>query len=132
MNAWFALVLTALVVSAGCSTPVDVISSGNSGIRGTVLLGPNCPVEREPPDPKCADKPYQTRLTITTPDGATFVKEFESDSNGTFRVAVFPGDYAIRSAAAANTLPYCQSEGTITVVAENFTETTVHCDTGIR
>ena len=26
-------------------------------IVGTVLLGPTCPVMRDPPDPECADKP---------------------------------------------------------------------------
>src|SRR6185436_19079738 len=28
----------------------------HSGIRGTILAGPTCPVEHMPPDPQCADK----------------------------------------------------------------------------
>src|SRR5207253_9569337 len=38
------------------------------GIRGTVLLGPICPVERIPPDPQCADKPYAASLVVTAAD----------------------------------------------------------------
>ena len=96
------------------------------------MLGPTCPVERDPPDPACADRPYQTRLAVTTPDQARVVKEFESGTDGTFRVALAPGEYAIRSAAAANTLPYCASEGTVVVSSGTFTDVVVRCDSGIR
>ncbi len=111
---------------AQCPNP-----SGTSGIRGVVLLGPACPVERVPPDPQCAEKKYATNLAVTTPEGAQVVKSFSSGSDGTFTVPLAPGEYTIRSAAAANVLPYCASNA-ITVKANAYTETTVHCDTGIR
>src|ERR1035437_9718286 len=41
-----------------------VSSTYQSGISGTVLLGPTCPVERIPPDPQCAPKPYSTSINI--------------------------------------------------------------------
>lgn len=106
-------------------------AQNKSGIRGTALLGPTCPVERIPPDPACAPKLYQTKLVATTPDGARVIKEFSSDAKGTFSVDLLPGDYAIRSAVAANVWPYCSSE-TITVKANAYASATVHCDTGIR
>ena len=105
---------------------------GTGGIRGAVLLGPTCPVMREPPEPGCADKPYATRLAVTTADGARVVQEFTSDAQGTFSVSVPAGSYAIRSAVAANVLPYCSSRGTITVQGGAYAEETVYCDTGIR
>jgi hypothetical protein len=101
-------------------------------ILGTVLLGPTCPVMREPPDPECADKPYQTNLALTTVDGARVIKTFSSKSDGTFRVEVQAGEYAIRSAATANVLPYCSSNGTIQVRINETTNADVSCDTGIR
>lgn len=107
------------------------IPSTSSGIRGMVLIGPTCPVEMYPPDPKCADRPYQTRLAVTTVDGERVIKEFSSDASGKFSVAVSPGQYAIRSAAAANVLPYCASD-TIRVIAGKYTEAAVSCDSGIR
>ena len=36
----------------------------NSGIRGTVMAGPTCPVERDPPDPNCADKPLSVLVSV--------------------------------------------------------------------
>ncbi|TSC69065.1 MAG: hypothetical protein G01um101456_360 [Parcubacteria group bacterium Gr01-1014_56] len=106
--------------------------SSTSGIKGTVMLGPTCPVMRDPPDPACADKPYKTTLVLTTPDGARVLKTFSSDEKGVFSLQVQPGDYAIRSAAAANILPYCASTGSIKVRAGIYTTANVSCDTGIR
>ncbi len=103
-----------------------------SGIKGIVLLGPICPVVKNPPDPQCADKPYATKLAVTTADQVSVIKEFISDENGKFSVGLPPGEYAIRTAAAANILPRCSSNGTIRVGANNYTEITVSCDTGIR
>ncbi len=100
-----------------------------SGIMGIVLLGPQCPVVRE--GEECPDKPFETALALTTPDGTQTIREFRSNANGEFKVSAAPGEYAIRSAVAANILPYCSSNETITVTT-GFTETTVYCDTGIR
>src|ERR1700704_5848784 len=36
----------------------------HSGIRGNVMAGPTCPVERVPPDPACADRPLSTTITV--------------------------------------------------------------------
>ncbi len=101
-------------------------------IMGMVLLGPTCPVVKDPPDHECDDKPYKTELVLTTPDGARVVKQFSSNSDGTFRVEVAAGSYAIRSAAVANILPRCASNGTINVHTNETTTADVSCDTGIR
>lgn len=110
------------------ATPPKIL---NSGIKGMVLLGPTCPVMRDPPDPQCADKPYKTNLVLTTADQARVITTFSSDSNGKFEVKIEPGEYAIRSAAAANILPYC-SHDKFKVEANKFTSMTIQCDTGIR
>ncbi|MBI2474161.1 MAG: hypothetical protein HYV68_00500 [Candidatus Taylorbacteria bacterium] len=69
------------------------IGEFNGTIFGTVMLGPACPVMRDPPDPECADKPYATNLVLTTADGAREIKKFSSDSSGRFRLEVPPGKY---------------------------------------
>ncbi len=103
----------------------------SSGVSGIVLLGPTCPVIKDPPEPECADKPYATKLVITTSDQAFVIIEFSSDESGKFNVQLAPGEYAIRSAVAANVLPYCSSEA-FKVEENKFTDITVSCDTGIR
>lgn len=121
-----------------CRTPdgrifvEQIIGEQESGISGIVLLGPTCPVIRDPPDPECADKPYSTKLVVATSDQARVIKEFRSDETGRFSVQVAPGEYTLRSAAASNILPFCSSSETIKVNASAYTETTVNCDTGIR
>jgi len=52
---------------AVCPTPAPV--AGKSGIKGTAMLGPFCPVEKNPPDPNCADRPYKTALVATNANG---------------------------------------------------------------
>lgn len=100
-------------------------------IIGQVLLGPTCPVMMDPPDPECADKPYATNLVLTTVDGSRVLKTFSSDVLGKFSVEAPPGKYSIRSAAAANILPYCQS-GPFELSVNDSVEVLVSCDTGIR
>ncbi len=114
------------------STSGEGANQYHSRIRGVALLGPTCPVMREPPEAQCADKPYQTNLVITSPDGARVIQTFSSDAKGMFDVAVPPGTYAIRSAAVANIRPYCSSNGTFTVAASATVDVPVSCDTGIR
>jgi len=106
--------------------------SGTEGIFGKVLLGPMCPVVENPPDPKCADKPFQTRLVVSTPDDSRVIRKFSSDGNGMFRVSLAPGQYTIRAEAAAQSLPYCPRSETIQVAANKYTEVVIHCDSGIR
>jgi hypothetical protein len=111
----------------------EVQDDGSKGIiLGIVLLGPTCPVMQDPPDPDCADKPYQTELVLTTADQSKVIQEFRSDIYGRFQIEVSPGEYAIRSAAAVNVLPYCSNSETIWVGTNGTTEVTVFCDTGIR
>ena len=101
------------------------------GIQGIVLLGPTCPVVQDPPEEECADRPFQTTLAVTTSDGARVIKKFSSGADGKFSTALPAGEYSIRSAAAANILPYCSSES-FTVSEGAYTEVAVYCDSGIR
>lgn len=111
------------------------VEKAASGISGSVLLGPTCPVMRFPPDKACADKPYQTRLAVMTSDQSRVIKEFDSGADGKFTVDLPPGEYAIRSTtspSADNVLPSCSSNGTVMVKTGEYTEANVSCDTGIR
>lgn len=104
----------------------------DSGMSGTVLLGPTCPVQRNPPDPACADKPYKADLVVVTASGSQIVKQFTSDDSGKFSIKINPGEYEIKSASTSNLHPRCSSTGTIKVTSNTYTIVTVSCDTGIR
>ena len=102
----------------------------NSGIRGVVMLGPMCPVMRDPPEAQCADKPYETLITIfraSDPVHAFVITK--SDASGKFSASLPPGDYVIGAGEAM--LPRCNHEQ-VTVGPNNYATTTISCDTGIR
>jgi hypothetical protein len=103
-----------------------------SGISGTVSLGPTCPVMHNPPDPACEDKPYTAEFVATLQGSLHTTKDFSSDSNGKFSVTLPPGNYLITKKSSQNMLPRCTSTGSITVIANIFTDISLSCDTGIR
>lgn len=117
------LVLT--IALTACSQAVPA----GQGIRGQVLLGPNCPVVQQ--GEECPDTPYQTELAVTSLDGLRVIQQFSSDEDGRFEVSLPIGVYAIRSVEPGG-LPYCTTNEPVTVSEGAMTETTVLCDTGIR
>lgn len=114
-----------------CSSE-NSLKNSKSGILGTVLLGPTCPVVKNSPEAGCADKPYKTNLVLMTADQSRVISEFSSDANGKFDIKIQPGQYTIRSAVSAKTLPSCASNEIIRVSLNSYAETTVYCDTGMR
>jgi len=102
----------------------------NSGIRGTVMLGPTCPVERIPPDPNCVDKPYQTTVVASrASDPTRVILSINSDESGAFSMSLPPGEYVLN--AGEGDMPYC-SPTTVVVELNVFASTIISCDTGIR
>lgn len=115
--------------------PTPTPAAEKSGIKGIAMLGPMCPVERIPPDPQCADRPYKTVLLAEAADATQIqkqVEQFDSDANGNFSVDLSPGEYVISSANTASMFSHCLSNGTIKVNPGEYTTITLHCDTGIR
>lgn len=107
--------------------------AGNGTVIGRVILGPVCPVERIPPDPACAPKPFTTAITIwSTWTGSPYTPVF-NDANGVFRLSLPPGAYSLAASPATGSGPYPRCAVTkILVVAKKSQNVTVNCDTGIR
>ncbi|MDR3643388.1 MAG: hypothetical protein P4L74_07245 [Candidatus Doudnabacteria bacterium] len=101
-----------------------------SGIEGKITLGPTCPVERMPPDPNCADKPYQAMVIVKTADGQKEITRFTSQTDGTFKQALKPGTYLLVS-VSAQVYPRGVQQ-TVIVNANTFSQVTISYDTGIR
>jgi hypothetical protein len=118
--------LVALYFNAPFSTPLPPT---NSGVHGTVLLGPTCPVQRIPPDPKCADRPYQADFVITSSVGGT--SKVSSGADGKFEQQLPPGDYTIAPSNNGKVLPRAGSQ-VFTVQSGQFTEIQIQFDSGIR
>jgi len=123
MRTWRFALLTGLLLAACLQTsqPAD------SGIEGTVTIGPMCPVVQE--DVPCPDRPYQARLTVLTTSGEK-VLQFQTDEQGLFRVGLAAGEYVLHpespnSMPSAADIPFGVNEHT-------FTQLKIVYDSGIR
>ena len=100
-----------------------------SGIKGKVTIGPTCPVERIPPDPQCADKPYQANLRIKNQAGEVAI-ESKINPDGTFKFDLLPGKYIIENANGSSMPSF--SPVSITVENNIYKELNLQFDSGIR
>lgn len=102
----------------------------DSGVSGTVSLGPTCPVERIPPDPQCANKGYATAVVAYRAGSSKPFVIGNSDATGAFKLSLPPGLYTLK-AGGSTMLPRCNPVD-VTVAATGYATTTISCDTGIR
>ncbi len=110
----------------------NIILPYNSGVRGTVMLGPMCPVMRDPPDPNCADKPYETTVQVIA-IGSSKSSPFatvESDKEGNYKIMLPSGEYALQP-VGGSVMPRCETKN-ITIKPNVILEANLSCDTGIR
>lgn len=134
MKRWVPLVAPGLVLglalaSCGDESPV---TRPTSGVAGQVHLGPQCPVETV--DDPCDDKPAaDVEVTVSEQvpgDSYTagrVVATGRTGGDGTFRIAVAPGEYVVTAKAGMS----CELMDA-RVVASQFVTVDVPCDTGIR
>ncbi len=107
-----------------------VVTKQEATVKGMVTLSPTCPVERIPPDPNCAPKPYRTAIQVFLSDGTELVKTLQSQSDGSFTFTLPFGDYTIL-AGAGEVLPRCAPTALMLRTA-NPSPVNISCDTGIR
>jgi hypothetical protein len=113
--------IVATQATASAATPLD------SGVRGKVLYGPTCPVER--PDDRCI-RPYEATLRILRQATHRLVATVRSAEDGRFRVRLAPGRYVIVPVSGR---PYPQaSRRPVRVRRHEFTRVTIRFDGGIR
>ncbi len=109
--------------------PTEVAPS-NSGVRGTVSLSPTCPVERVPPDPACAPKPYEAPIAILRKGEQKPFVVGTSNAEGVFQFSLAPGSYTLLTGELKK-IPHCASVEVL-VKANEYASTTISCDSGIR
>jgi len=107
-------------------------SQKNSMVSGQVTVGPTCPVERIPPDPNCADKPYVTTVQVIevgSPQSAPFATA-KTNEEGKYSVSLPPGKYALQP-VGGSVMPRCETKE-ITVLSLTPMSVNLSCDSGIR
>ena len=128
MRKIFALCIMLIILAACQPQPKE-----KGTLQGTVSIGPICPVERDPPDPRCKPSPETyaawpiSVYTQTNKKIATVVP----DADGQFTLELPEGTYILdlekKQPIGGNNLP-----ATITITAGETTSFAVDIDTGIR
>ena len=98
-------------------------------MQGVAFIGPTCPVEREPPDPACADRPL-ARAVIRARRGDRVAGETRTDARGRFHLRLSPGRYQLYTSGGI--APLAVPVATARVVSHRFTRLELHVDSGIR
>ncbi len=112
----------AVTLLAGCGSGA---ASQDSGIRGTALLFPSCPVE--PCDQGVDPSPYKG-IFLVRKDGVA-VARAQSDEQGRFQVELDPGRYVVESTERG--LPLLKPVDVVVRQGE-FTNVSLGFDSGIR
>lgn len=102
----------------------------DSGIRGHVVLGPLTPSSRI--GQSAREKPFRTSLDIVRADDESLVTQIQTRPNGSFVVALPPGDYIVRSASPDEKPRPSIDPVAVTVPPHAYVAVTIHADTGIR
>jgi hypothetical protein len=121
------LAVLALVLAAACGGDAST-GATDSGIAGTTVSGPTCPVEIA--GSPCPDRPISAKLFITKRGSDDVVASVTSNERGEFRVALAPGAYTIHPLGTAG--PPTGGPQDVTVRAHSFTRVTFQFDSGIR
>lgn len=100
-----------------------------TGIRGQVLRGPINP------GPEIAgvinEEPFSAVFSVLDSENNS-VARFESDENGNFELALFPGEYTVVPGPSAPILFPEQQTRTVSVPTDGFADVVLEFDTGIR
>jgi hypothetical protein len=122
------LIVLAAVALVACGNEDPTKDSG-SGIRGTVVIGPTCPVQvAESP---CADAPYEATISVTS--GVEVVATGESSSDGTFRISVPPGTYTVAAVPRnGDAIAHAEPVAGVVVTTGSFSNVAISFDSGVR
>ncbi len=98
-------------------------------LSGRVVLGPICPVERIPPDPLCAPRPYETTVELRRSGESSVVTTTRTGRDGSFRFNVSADLYEMH---VHDKEPFPSCPTVVIEVKGAMAPVEILCDTGIR
>jgi hypothetical protein len=131
---YLGLSMALLLVSFSC---VDQNLIGGSGVlKGKISIGPICPVERIPPDPKCLPtmETYKAWATaVWTLNKRLKLASLDPKLDGSYEISIPPGRYIIDF--DQSNFNHIGGSNLPAVISISFGDTTrfnINIDTGIR
>lgn len=132
----FGLAIIGVILISGCiQQPTDkLIKKGF--LEGKVTIGPLCPVERFPPDPRCqpTEETYKSwPIAVWTADKKTKVAQIVPDLDGTYKLELPAGNYIV---SLEKQVPFGLGAGNlpanIAITSEKTAILNIGIETGIR
>jgi Carboxypeptidase regulatory-like domain len=127
-RSFIAVVLLSMLTAACAKASDGPGSGGESGVRGVVVAGPQCPVESA--ESPCPDEPVPN-TEIQVKRSGEVVATATSDQGGAFKISVPPGTYTVEAVADPGGIGYAKPVD-VTVTEGTFAQVSVVIDTGIR
>jgi hypothetical protein len=124
-----ALALILLLGLAACAKTSTPDAGLASGVRGTVTVGPQCPVVRA--GSPCPDTPFGGKVRVLRA-GNDVVAEVQVDVAGAYRIPLEPGTYVLIPVVPGDGALPAAAPQTVVVRAGAFTQADLSVDTGIR
>ena len=124
--------LICLIFFPGCDNKKPL----NPGfLKGTISIGPLCPVETIPPSPACqptAETYKAYPVGVFTPDGSGKIAQINPSIDGTYITELPPGNYLVVLEKAKNGPGGSNLPAEVSITAEDDTVLNINIDTGIR
>lgn len=124
-----------LVSETGPTLPPGIggggTTTGEPTLDVTLVAGPVCPVEMNPPDPNCAPRPVVGATVVIRDASGAEKARAASDQAGHVRIPLPAGAYTVEALDAPG-LMATPSPMDVTVAAAGTTSVTLEYDTGIR
>lgn len=124
------LSLVLLSALAACGGDPGGTGGGKTGIRGSAVAGPSCPLESTASP--CRPTGVVAHLAVSRVSGSQVLAQTDSAADGHFTLAVPPGRYVV-TATLTNGVPSPQTlHRSVTVASQGFVDITMTFDSGIR
>ncbi len=127
------IILILMLIVAGCTQQQNIPQTGF--LQGKITIGPLCPVERNPPDPKCSPntETYKAwQMAVYSPNNE-IVSLLEPDLTGNYKIELPVGSYMIDFESKKNFGVGRSNLPTTIKISKNETTTLdIDIDTGIR
>ncbi len=134
-NILLIILVIGIILISGCIQQQNQVpkNSEKGFLEGKVAIGPLCPVESYPPDPRCqpTEETYKAwPIAVYTSDKKTKIARIEPLINGTYKIELPGGEYVVdleKQHMFGKNLP-----ATVIIKKGEITVLNINIDTGIR
>lgn len=124
--------LICLTFFSGCDNKKPL----NPGfLKGTISIGPICPVETIPPSPACqptAETYKAYPVGVYSPDGSRKIAQLSPSLDGSYIIELPSGSYKLVLETAKKGVGGSNLPAEVSIMAEDDTVFNINIDTGIR